>query len=190
MLWALSVIAAAYPCGGRCSTPRNADAAGVVAPLGHADRRVLLRHLAAGVAVSARASPLLFAIPWIARGLTTVDRLLVRGLLGPTRTSDRVDDLEATRAQAVDHSAATLRRIERDLHDGTQARLVALAMHLDMARDQLATWERARPRATADLADAAFTDDDLPSQTRAPAPASCSNGPTATPSTPSPSCGR
>ena len=36
----------------------------------------------------------LFAVPWVARGFTTVDRLLVRGLLGPTRTSDRVDDLD------------------------------------------------------------------------------------------------
>ena len=81
---------------------------------------------------------LLFVLPWVAHAVATADRLLVRGLLGPTRTADRVDDLEVTRAQAVDQSAATLRRIERDLHDGTQARLVALAMHLDMARERLA----------------------------------------------------
>jgi signal transduction histidine kinase len=79
----------------------------------------------------------LFVVPWIARLFTAADRLLVRGLLGPTSLSERVDDLEVTRAQAVDDSAATLRRIERDLHDGTQARLVALAMHLDMAKEAL-----------------------------------------------------
>lgn len=38
------------------------------------------------------------------------------------------------RAQAVDDSVATLRRIERDLHDGTQARLVVLAMNLGWPR--------------------------------------------------------
>ena len=42
----------------------------------------------------------------------------------------RVRSLEQARAQTVDASAATLRRIERDLHDGTQAQLVALAMRL------------------------------------------------------------
>ena len=46
--------------------------------------------------------------------------------------------LEHARAQTVDASAATLRRIERDLHDGTQAQLVALAMRLGMAKEKLA----------------------------------------------------
>ena len=45
----------------------------------------------------------------------------------------RVQRLTETRADAVDHSAAELRRIERDLHDGAQARLVALSMSLGMA---------------------------------------------------------
>jgi signal transduction histidine kinase len=46
--------------------------------------------------------------------------------------------LERARSQSVDSSAATLRRIERDLHDGTQAQLVALAMRLGMAKEKLA----------------------------------------------------
>lgn len=90
---------------------------------------------ALGVAAAGLAG--MFVVPWLARGVTAIDRLLVRSLLGPSGLSSR-EDLEATRASAVDDSAATLRRIERDLHDGTQARLVALAMHLDMARDELA----------------------------------------------------
>ena len=45
---------------------------------------------------------------------------------------ERVQVLTETRADAVDHSAAELRRIERDLHDGAQARLVALSMNLGM----------------------------------------------------------
>ncbi len=51
---------------------------------------------------------------------------------------DRVDTLSRTRRQAVDAQAAELRRIERDLHDGAQARLVALTMQLGRAEAQLA----------------------------------------------------
>jgi signal transduction histidine kinase len=50
----------------------------------------------------------------------------------------RVRELEQTRAQAVDDSAARLRRIERDLHDGAQAQMVAVAMKLGLAREKLA----------------------------------------------------
>jgi signal transduction histidine kinase len=50
---------------------------------------------------------------------------------------ERVDELTRTRAGAVDVQAAELRRIERDLHDGAQARLVALTMQLGRAEQQL-----------------------------------------------------
>lgn len=49
------------------------------------------------------------------------------------RLEQRVEQLTETRAAAVDHSAAELRRLERDLHDGAQARLVALSLSLGMA---------------------------------------------------------
>lgn len=60
---------------------------------------------------------------------------LDRALLGPSRSTieARVRVLQQTRAEQVDHSANELRRIERDLHDGAQARLVALGMSLGMA---------------------------------------------------------
>jgi signal transduction histidine kinase len=61
----------------------------------------------------------------------------MRGALGPDRMAQRVADLEQTRAMAVDESAATLRRVERDLHDGAQIRLATLAMNLGMARERL-----------------------------------------------------
>jgi signal transduction histidine kinase len=80
---------------------------------------------------------LLLLAPWLVRGATSVERLLMQGLLGPSRLSERVHDLEVTRAAAVDTSAASIRRIERDLHDGTQAQLVALAMQLGVAKEQL-----------------------------------------------------
>jgi signal transduction histidine kinase len=66
-----------------------------------------------------------------------VDRRLIRSLLGPSTLTERVSELERTRALAVDDSAAALRRVERDLHDGAQMRLAALAMNLGMAREKL-----------------------------------------------------
>jgi len=77
------------------------------------------------------------AAPWVTRAIVSLDRWLVRGLLGPGRLAARVRDLEQTRAHVVDDSAATLRRIERDLHDGTQAQLATLAMNLGHAKDKL-----------------------------------------------------
>ena len=47
----------------------------------------------------------------------------------------QVDELQRTRADVVDTHGAELRRIERDLHDGTQARLVAIAMQLGLAQE-------------------------------------------------------
>ncbi len=78
-----------------------------------------------------------FLAPWPIRGLVALDGVLMRWLLGPTQSAQRVHELERTRAHAVDDSAAALRRIERDLHDGTQARLIALAMNLGQAKETL-----------------------------------------------------
>jgi signal transduction histidine kinase len=74
--------------------------------------------------------------PWIVSGCNDLDRKLAARLLGPPLTQ-RVRDLEATRASAVDDSAVRLRRIERDLHDGAQAQMVAVAMKLGLAREKL-----------------------------------------------------
>jgi signal transduction histidine kinase len=49
----------------------------------------------------------------------------------------RVHELERSRARVVEGSAARLRRIERDLHDGAQAQMVAVAMKLGLAREKL-----------------------------------------------------
>ncbi|AYG81131.1 Sensor histidine kinase LiaS [Streptomyces hundungensis] len=75
--------------------------------------------------------------PWLIRGFAAVDRLMVVGLLSPSRLEERVTELESDRGVVVDTSAADLRRIERDLHDGAQARLVALAMDLGLAKEKL-----------------------------------------------------
>jgi signal transduction histidine kinase len=71
----------------------------------------------------------------VQRGLALSQAHLARRLLGPSLTA-RVERLTETRAAAVDAAAAELQRIERDLHDGAQARLVALAMDLGMADER------------------------------------------------------
>ncbi|MGW6273055.1 sensor histidine kinase [Streptomyces sp. NPDC055060] len=79
----------------------------------------------------------LLCAPWVTRLVTQADQWLIGALLGPGHLVDRVRDLEETRALAVDDSVALLRRVERDLHDGAQVRLVAVAMTLDMIRQRL-----------------------------------------------------
>jgi signal transduction histidine kinase len=77
-------------------------------------------------------------LPFVARGLTNADRAMVRGLLSPSDELERrIAELESDRGVVVDTAAADLRRIERDLHDGAQARLVNLAMGLGLAREKL-----------------------------------------------------
>jgi signal transduction histidine kinase len=67
---------------------------------------------------------------------------LTRAILGPRddpELAHRVRHLAQTRAEAIDAGAAEIRRIERDLHDGAQARLVAMGMTLSAAEDLLDT---------------------------------------------------
>ena len=88
-------------------------------------------------AAAAAGAAMLLAAPWVTRAVTAADAWLIRGLLGPGRLAQRVRDLEQSRALAVDDSAALLRRLERNLHDGAQIRLATLAMNLGMARRKL-----------------------------------------------------
>ncbi len=91
-------------------------------------------------------------LPWLARGLTNVDRALVRALLSPSDELERrIAELESDRGSVADTAAADLRRIERDLHDGAQARLVTLAMDLGLAKEKLLE----DPQAAADMVDEA-----------------------------------
>ncbi|MFD9411797.1 sensor histidine kinase [Streptomyces sp. NPDC059989] len=77
-------------------------------------------------------------LPYVVRMLANADRAMVRGLLSPVDELERrIAELESDRGVVVDTAAADLRRIERDLHDGAQARLVALAMGLGLAKEKL-----------------------------------------------------
>jgi signal transduction histidine kinase len=67
------------------------------------------------------------------------------------KLTERVEELRVSRAGAVDAAEAQLRRIERDLHDGAQARLVALGMNIGLAEQQLG---KDPDRAAEHLADA------------------------------------
>ena len=91
-----------------------------------------------GIAIFVTGVIFFFAAPWAVRAMVYIDRQVMHALLTPDSMTVRVRSLEHARAQTVDASAATLRRIERDLHDGTQAQLVALAMRLGIAKEKLA----------------------------------------------------
>jgi signal transduction histidine kinase len=94
----------------------------------------------AGVVAPAVGLVLLIIAPFLARATTLMDTRAARALLGPSRSRElelRVETLSESRAGVVDAADAERRRIERDLHDGAQQRLVSLAMNLGMARENL-----------------------------------------------------
>ncbi|QYC44758.1 Signal transduction histidine-protein kinase/phosphatase DegS [Nonomuraea coxensis DSM 45129] len=96
------------------------------------DGRVVVVFMAAGFA-------LLLLAPVLARGMAALDLFVARTLLGPSRSElgQRIETLTESRAGVIDAADAERRRIERDLHDGAQQRLVSLAMNLGLARATL-----------------------------------------------------
>jgi signal transduction histidine kinase len=80
---------------------------------------------------------LLLAAPQITRGLSAADVAVGGWLLGSGGRAEltaRIGELETSRARVIDAAEAERMRIERDLHDGAQQRLVSLAMELGRAR--------------------------------------------------------
>jgi len=93
-----------------------------------------LAWVALGVVIGAG---LLLGAPPLTRALAAGDAVVTRWLLGPgrrARLTERIGELETSRAGVVDAAETERRRIERDLHDGAQQRLVSLAMELGRAR--------------------------------------------------------
>jgi len=85
---------------------------------------------------------MLLAAPSLTRVLAAEDAAVARWLLGPgrqARMEARIGELETSRAGVVDAAETERRRIERDLHDGAQQRLVSLAMELGRARAKFAS---------------------------------------------------
>ncbi len=85
-----------------------------------------------------------FALPWLLRAVCWMHGLLTIALLSATARDRQLVELRASRRAAVEDSAATLRRVERDLHDGTQARLVTVAMALGRAEERISLGNDAR----------------------------------------------
>lgn len=79
-----------------------------------------------------------FATPALVRARVLAER----GILGHRRVADlieRVEQVTESRAASLDHSAAEVRRIERDLHDGAQARIASVGMSVGLAEKLLAS---------------------------------------------------
>jgi signal transduction histidine kinase len=97
---------------------------------------------------------LVLVAPWVTHAMAAFDAAVGRWLLGlrpQAAVERRVAQLETSRVAAVDSAEAERRRIERDLHDGAQQRLVSLAMDLGNARERLETDPEGGGRAAAGL---------------------------------------
>ena len=97
---------------------------------------------------------LLLAAPRVTQGTASVLAGWTRVVLGPGRRAlaDRIGQLEHSRAEVIDAGEAERRRIERDLHDGAQQRLVAMTMELARAQARFDAEDPAAARALVDQA--------------------------------------
>lgn len=130
--WAVAVTGLLYPAYGWIlhRIPDNHDLPELLG-LGTGLGIQVTFHLALGV---------LFAVtlPFMIRLVALIRAGISRALLtGVAELHDRIDDLAEGRAAAVSAEANALRRIERDIHDGPQQRLVHLAMELSRAQRQV-----------------------------------------------------
>jgi len=94
----------------------------------------------AAAAALAGLAGLVLVAPWVTIGMARISVTLARGLLGPTADAEHAEAvrrIDQQRGAAVDSAEAERRRIERDLHDGAQQRLVALAAGLGAAKEKL-----------------------------------------------------
>ncbi|WP_436737330.1 sensor histidine kinase [Streptomyces sp. BBFR102] len=148
-LWAYGWAMLTYPLW-RWVFPRYADVPGIQL-YGDGHREIYLDTPGEVALASMIGLVLTLLVPYLVRGLTAVDRLLVAGLLGPSRLENRVVELESDRGAVVDTASADLRRIERQLRDGAQSRLEGLEAELGLAKDKLAQ----DPQAAARLVEAA-----------------------------------
>ncbi|MGK4581797.1 sensor histidine kinase [Kitasatospora sp. HPMI-4] len=142
--WAYGVLFLCYPVLWQLEPIRETDAHGVRHSFGLETNGFYFDTWPRALLVSAVGVMILLIAPWLARGPLALDRWLLPRLLGPTATSLRLAQLIETREHAINEAAATLRRIERDLHDGAQARLVALGMRIGRAESRLAKGDAAK----------------------------------------------
>ena len=99
-------------------------------------------HVIEVIFVFAAGAIFLVTLPFVTRGLTVLHHLIARGLLSRWSNDDlrrEVQDLSASRGAAVQAEDQSIRRLERDIHDGPQQRLVRLQMDLAAAERRLDT---------------------------------------------------
>jgi signal transduction histidine kinase len=135
VLWSVGLGSVSYPLWGWITKPREETWTlwfkGDLSPFEYA---VVCATLVAGGAL------VLLATPHVLRGMAAVHTGMVRVLLGRDERAAferRVTALAESRDASVGAAEAERRRIERNLHDGAQQRLVALAMELGLARERL-----------------------------------------------------
>lgn len=90
---------------------------------------------------------------WLSPMLLRLWASATKGIVGPASEAllqERIGRLEESRSETVDHTAAELRRIERDLHDGAQAQLVAVALNLGLAEEMVGSDPAGAARLIAD----------------------------------------
>ena len=132
LVWAAGLVMLALPAYAR-ALPNGGPS------FGSGARTVVLHTGPQLAAVAVIGGLVLLAAPQLTRGLAFADGALARLLLGPRRDlAARVREVEISRERVVDAAEAERRRIERDLHDGAQQRLVALAMELGRAKAKFA----------------------------------------------------
>jgi signal transduction histidine kinase len=139
------VVGPLVACGGLLTLAMGAGGAGLAATLGYQYVFPALSDIQSTpyklkIVLTICGGALLLATPAVAALVTWIDTRAATVLLGPSRSQElerRVESLAESRAGVVDAADAERRRIERDLHDGAQQRLVSLAMNLGMARENL-----------------------------------------------------
>lgn len=111
-------------------------------------------YIAAAVVAFLAGVILTMALPWVVRGLALAQGWIGKGMLTSLSSlHERIDELSESRDAATSAEADALRRIERDIHDGPQQRLVSLGMELARVRRQM----EANPEAAQQTLDEAIT---------------------------------
>ncbi|MFI7472528.1 sensor histidine kinase [Nonomuraea sp. NPDC049646] len=133
VFWAIPILGLTYPLYGLITSriPGNAELPELLG-LGSGYLVNTIFYVSLGLVFT-------FVMPFMVRGAALVRAGLGRALLtGVAELQERIDDLAEGRAAAVSAEANALRKLERDIHDGPQQRLVSLAMELSRAQRQLA----------------------------------------------------
>ncbi len=142
--WTLTIVWLSIGLAGTLSvlalTPLNQDGLGFIVMGWLPDAAAMIGPSAAVPVLTAIGVVFLAALPFVTHGLVWVHHAIAKGMLAAFRSEElreKVADLSASRTAAVAAEGAALRRLERDIHDGPQQRLVRMQMDLAAAERQL-----------------------------------------------------